>query len=89
MSPHIPERYWLVKALGVSRQPETYKDLMRFVDDPHPNVVRMAFDSLGQRGDTSAINVIMKRIETSDHWYEQWYAYKALRKLGWKQAKSK
>ena len=88
-SPHIPERYWLVRVLGVSRHPETYRDLMRFLDDPHPNVVCMAFDSLGQRGDTSAINVIIKRIKTSDHWYEQWYAYKALRKLGWKQGKSK
>ena len=31
------------------------------------------------------INKILKRIEKSLHWYEQWYAYKALRALGWKQ----
>ena len=88
-SPYILERYWLVKALGVSREPETYKDLLVFLDDPHPNVVCMAFHSLGQRRDSSAIKDILKRIETSDHWYEQWYAYKALRALGWKQARSK
>ena len=88
-SPYIPERYWLVKALGVSREPDTYKDLLVFLDDPHPNVVCMAFHSLGQRRDSSAIKEILKRIETSDHWYEQWYAYKALRALGWKQARSK
>jgi hypothetical protein len=52
-SPHIPERYWLVRALGVSRKSETYIDLLAFLDDPHPNVVCMAFYALGQRGDRS------------------------------------
>ena len=84
-SPYAPERYWLVKALGVSRQPETYEDLLAFLDDPSPNVVSMAFYALGQRGDKGAIKEIIKRIEMSDHWYCQWYAYKALRNLGWKQ----
>ena len=88
-SPHIPERYWLVKALGVSKQSETYKDLLAFLDDPHPNVVCMAFYALGRRGDKRAVKGIMKRIETSDDWYNQWYAYKALRTLGWRQRKSK
>ncbi len=88
-SPRIPERYWLVRALGVSRRPETYEDLVAFLNDPHPNVVGMAFYALGQRGDPRAIKGIIKRIETSNHWYNQWHAYKALRKLGWKQNKSK
>jgi len=87
-SPHIAVRYWLVRALAVSRRPETYKDLLTFLDDPHPNVVSMAFYALGQRGDRQAINEILARIKTSDHWYNQWYAYKALRALGWKQRKS-
>jgi HEAT repeat protein len=84
-SPHVPERYWLARALGVSRKSETYKDLLTFLDDPCPSVVSMAFYALGQRGDTRAIQQIMKRIEVSDHWYNQWYAYKALRNLGWRQ----
>jgi len=88
-SPHIPERYWLVRALGVSKQPETYKDLLAFLDDPHPNVVCMAFYALGRRRDKRAVSEIIKRIETSDDWYNQWYAYKALRTLGWRQRKSK
>ena len=88
-SPHIPERYWLVKALGVSKQSETYKDLLAFLDDPHPNVVCMAFYALGRRGDKRAVSEIIKRIETSDDWYNQWYAYKALRTLGWRQKRSK
>jgi hypothetical protein len=86
-SPHIAERYWLVRGLAVSRRPQTYKDLLAFLDDPHPNVVSMAFYGLGQRGDWRAVSEILTRIKTSDHWYNQWYGYKALRALGWKQEK--
>jgi hypothetical protein len=88
-SRHIPERYWLARALGTSRLPETYGDLMAFLDDPSPNVVSMAFYALGKRGDTRAIEEIVKRIQASNNWYNQWYAYKALRNLKWKQTKSK
>ena len=86
-SPRIPERYWLVRALGVSRRPETYEDLVAFLDDAHPNVVGMAFYALGQRGNPRAIKGIIERIKTSKHWYNQWHAYRALRTLGWKQGK--
>lgn len=88
-SPHIPERYWMTRTLGISRRPETYNDLLAFLDDPHLNVVCMAFYALGQRGDSRAVKEILKRIETSTDWYNQWYAYKALRTLGWKQTRSK
>jgi len=84
-SSHIAERYWLVRGLGVSRRPETYRDLLAFLDDPHPNVVSMAFHGLGRRGDSRGVSEILTRIKTSDHWYNQWYAYKALRGLAWKQ----
>ncbi len=87
-SPHIPDRYWLARALGASRRSETYDDLLALLDDPCPNVVSMAFYALGQRRDKRAINEIIKRIEVSDDWYNQWYAYKALRNLGWKQTQS-
>jgi hypothetical protein len=88
-SPHVPERYWLAKALGLSKHREVYEDLLSLLDDPHPNVVSMAFYALGQRGDRRAIPEILKRIETSDHWYNQWYAYRALRDLGWRQSRRK
>lgn len=93
-NPHIPVRYWLARVLGDSRQPDNYQYLLVYLDDPCPNVVCMAFNSLGrrgknQRGNKRIIKEIIKKIEASDHWYEQWYAYKALRILGWKQARSK
>jgi hypothetical protein len=88
-SPYIPERYWLARALGLSKRPETYADILALLDDPHPNVVSMAFYALGQRGGRRVIEEIIKRIEISNDWYPQWYAYKALRSLGWKQTRSK
>ena len=89
MSPHVSERYWVARALGVSRKPETYRDLVTLLDDHHPNVVSMAFYALGQRGDRRAVREILSRMKISTDWYNQWYAYKALRALGWKQTKSK
>jgi len=86
--PHIRDRYRLAKALGVDRRPETYEDLLRLLDDPSPSVVCMAFQSLGRRGNPEAVTEIVKRIQTMDHWYPQWYAYRALKELGWKQEKS-
>jgi len=87
-SPHIPVRYWLVKALGVSKRQETYNDLFSFLDDPHPNVVCQALDAFGQRGDKKAVDVIIQRMGESRHWYVQSYGYSAMRELGWKQEKS-
>jgi hypothetical protein len=48
----------------------------------------MAFHALGYVGSVKDISLIMEKMNQSDNWYEQWYAYKALRRLGWKQRKS-
>ena len=87
-SPHIVERYWLARALSFGKRPDTYMDLITLLDDPHPNVRNMAFYALGQRGETRSIDDILTRIKTSTDWYTQWYAYHALRSLGWKQNRS-
>jgi hypothetical protein len=86
-STHVPERYWFIKTLGNSRSSATYRDLLNFLDDPNRNVLTMTFYALGQRGNRQAISEIINKIETSNDWYSQWYAYKALRALGWKQTK--
>jgi Ca2+/Na+ antiporter len=86
-SSYITERYWFVRALANSRSPETYEDLLGFLHDPHPNVVSMALYALGKGGNQEAVGRIMQVIETSENWYLQWYAYKALRALGWRQTK--
>lgn len=82
------ERYWLVRTLAFSRRPETFNDLLEFLNDDNLNVRTMAFYSLGLRKNQRAIRPIILKIEKSDIWYEQMYAYKALRSLGWKQTKS-
>jgi HEAT repeat protein len=84
-SPIPQERYWLVRALAFSRRSETYADLLAFVDDENINVRCMAFYSLGLRRNPRAIKVLKARMRTSNSWYDQMYAYKALRSLGWKQ----
>ena len=88
-SPYIPERYWLAKAMGVSRKPGTYNDLLFLLNDSNQNVVCMAFYALGERKDPGAAGEIIKRIDASGDWYSQQYAYRALRRLGWKQTGSK
>ncbi|HIJ36101.1 MAG TPA: hypothetical protein HPP59_02340 [Deltaproteobacteria bacterium] len=86
-SPHIADRYWLTKTLAYSHNPETLTDLLSLLDDPSPNVVSMAYWALGLRGDRSATGEILKRLPNSKDWYNQWYAYNALRNLGWTQTK--
>ena len=88
-SPHVPERYWLVNTLRVSRRSETIEDLMAFLDDPHSNVISRAFYVLGRRGKERVIHEILERMEASTDWRNQRYAYNALRNLGWKQNKSR
>ena len=84
-SPHIPEKYWLAKAIGQSRSRSTTTDIISLLDDPHPNVVCIALEALGNIRDKRSISLIMQKLKSSDHWYIEWYAYRALRSLGWKQ----
>jgi len=86
-SPYTTERYWLAKALGTSRNHGSHEILLGFLKDPSPVVVSAALFSLGRRGEKKAIPKILQCIKTSDHWYVQWYAYRALKTLGWQQKK--
>lgn len=82
------ERYWLARALAVSRSASTFTDLVSLVEDRHPNVRCQVYYALGKRGYRRAIQIIKAQMFVSDHWYTQWYAYRALRRLGWHQALS-
>jgi len=87
-SRNAAERYWLVRAIGADRSSNVDNDLFKFLNDPQLNVRTMAFYALGQQKKTNAKKVILDRIKNSHDWYDQWYAYNALRSLGWKQKKS-
>jgi hypothetical protein len=82
------ERYWLARALAVSRSASTFTDLVSLVEDRHPNVRCQVYYALGKRGYRKAIQIIKAKMFVSDHWYTQWYGYRALRRLGWHQALS-
>jgi hypothetical protein len=84
-SPLVVERYWLARAMAGSRVEETYTRLLPMIRDPHPNVTCQAFYALGQLGRRAAIDPVKQRLVELNHWYAQWYAYGALRKLGWQQ----
>ncbi len=43
----------------------------------------------GRWQEKSAVDDLIKKIEESDKWYDQWRAYRALRALGWKQTGSR
>lgn len=84
-SPRAAERYWLAKSLSLSKSHQTHEDLLGLLEDPSPMVVSAAIFSLGRRGEKKALPKILQLIKTSDHGYVQWYAYKSLKALGWKQ----
>lgn len=86
-SPLVVERYYLARAMAFSRTPGTLADLLALIHDVQPNVVCQAYYALGRRGNPVAIAAIKKQMERSDHWYTQWYGYRALRRLGWHQSR--
>jgi len=88
-SPHPQERYWLARALAISASPAAPAELTRLLDDPHINVRTQAVEAIAQRGDRGAVREILKRLQTSQDWYFQLYAYRALRALGWNQTASR
>jgi hypothetical protein len=88
-SQSIVEQYWLARALGTSRARRAHNDLLGLLDNTCPNVVCQAYYALGQRGDKRAIDPIIAKMKTSDHWYTQWYGYRALKALGWRQTRSR
>lgn len=87
-SPRVVERYWLARALAVGRDEGGYCDLLRLITDPHPNVVCQVYYALGHRGRPEAIAQILTQMRRSDHWYTQWYGYRAMKELGWRQSRS-
>ena len=84
-SPLVVERYWLARAMAASRSPSTHAYLTAMLEDPHPNVVCQAYFALGRRRLPSAIKPIERQLKLTDHWYTQWYGYRAMRRLGWHQ----
>jgi hypothetical protein len=58
------------------------------IDTKNPTKI-MENDSQFDKEDRQAVQKILKKIHSSDSWYDQLNAYKTLRTLGWKQTRSK
>jgi hypothetical protein len=84
-NPHPQVRYWLGRAWAESRCAQASAELLRLLEDPHLNVRNMALEGLAQRSERSAVGAILRNLQGSQEWYEQFYAYRALKALGWKQ----
>lgn len=80
-------RYWLARALAFSRDPSSRDRLLALARDPQVNVACMALHALGRRGDSGVIPEIQRILRGSGRWYVQGYAYRALRRLGWRQTR--
>lgn len=83
--PDIAVRYWFARALSISRRADTRPLLHGMLADPHPNVVCQALYGLGRRKGAAAVDAALQKLAATDHWYVQWYAYTALKALGWRQ----
>jgi hypothetical protein len=81
----LRERYWLARALARSRHPEALPVLVVLLDDPQINVAYQACNAVGRMGDRRGIAPLLRLIKRSREWYVQRYAYRALRRLGWRQ----
>lgn len=84
-SPFPLERYWAARAVAGSRDREIFNRLAELTRDSHPNVACQAFYALGMGKNPEAVPEIRRSMVKSANWYVQWYAYKALRRLGWTQ----
>lgn len=84
-SESMEERFWLAGALRFSKHPETFRALLELLDDSRINVACRAYGAVGFRGGPGALEAVISRYPRIKEWYVQVYAYKALRRLGWRQ----
>jgi hypothetical protein len=88
-SPHPQERYWLAQTLAIGANPAASAGLAVLLEDPSLNVRTQAVEAIARRRDRAAAPAILSRLKTSQDWYFQLYAYRALRALGWNQTASR
>lgn len=83
-----PVRYWFAQALAAGKKAKAKEILLYLTRDPCINVACQAYYSMGRSRNKEYIPFILSRIKSIQHPYLQWYAYKALKHLGWHQRNS-
>lgn len=84
-SPDPRVRALLARGLAASPSPQAGPVLALLLGDPHLHVRTAAIEATGRRGGRRAREALLLLLERSHTWYDQFYAYRVLRSLGWKQ----
>jgi hypothetical protein len=79
---HPVLKYWLIRFLSDSKNVNNV--FTSYLSDPDVNVVCQALYALGRQRDKALISPIKTFIRSCPHWYIQMYAYRALKRLGWR-----
>ncbi len=89
------QRYWLVSNLGNSRAPEATRAIFRFLESDSAYIICKAiaaiadrFENLDGKTQESYREVVLEKMQSTDNWYVQFYAFKDSRRLGWIPEKS-
>ena len=81
---HPVLKYWLIRFLSDSKIPTENQVFLDYLSDPDVNVVCQSLYALGRQRDRNLISPIKTFIKDCPHWYVQMYAYRALKRLGWR-----
>jgi hypothetical protein len=79
------KRIILCKYLTSKDSPDATEVLLSLLADPHLNVSCQAAHALGKQGNPEVLLELKNIVTGSEEWYRQWYAYKAMKNLGWNQ----
>ena len=85
-SQDVAVRYKVARALRNHPGRQSREGVDQLLVDPNPNVRCMALQTVGRWGDPDDIPLLLETIQLSNHWYVQYYAYRALKRLGWNQS---
>jgi hypothetical protein len=81
---HPVLKYWLIRFLSDSKISTDKAIFLNYLSDPNINVVCQALYALGRQRDRNLIPPIQTFVKDCPHWYLQMYAYRALKRLGWR-----
>jgi len=81
---HPVLKYWLIRYLSDSKFLINNAVFLKYLSDSNVNVVCQALYSLGRQRDQELIAPIKTFMKDCSHWYVQMYAYRALKRLGWR-----
>ena len=81
---HPVLKYWLIRFLSNSKIFTDNTVFLNHLSDPNVNVACQALYAMGRQQDKTLISPIKTFIQSCPHWYIQMYAYRALKRLGWR-----